>query len=239
MAIDVGLMDRARETGEAVFRLYSWVRPTVSFGRNQTAIGRYDRARLAAEGVDVVRRPTGGRAILHHREITYSVTAPATDAVGLRASYARINTVLLDALRAIGVPVALAEAEGRALQPTDAPCFVTPSAGEMTVKGHKLVGSAQWRDNGALLQHGSILIDDDQSTLPRFMLSPPEAVPPAGTLRQVLGRAPGPEELLRGIAGALQRHEGAFGAPIDPETVIASGTTHLVEFEGEQWTWRR
>src|SRR5687767_12168212 len=74
MATDDALRLRARRTGETVYRLYAWSRPTVSLGRNQSARGRYNLALARARGIDFVRRPTGGRAILHHREITYSVT---------------------------------------------------------------------------------------------------------------------------------------------------------------------
>src|SRR4051812_18539212 len=87
MALDEALMDRARESREWVMRVYSWSTPTISLGRNQTAHGRYDLDRIAQLGFDVVRRPTGGRAILHHREITYSVTAPCDEAGDLRESY--------------------------------------------------------------------------------------------------------------------------------------------------------
>src|SRR5687768_14706976 len=76
MALDEALLERARDSGEAVARVYTWSRPTLSLGRNQTAAGRYDLALAAALGIDVVRRPTGGRAVLHHRELTYAVAAP-------------------------------------------------------------------------------------------------------------------------------------------------------------------
>ncbi|OYV73430.1 MAG: hypothetical protein B7Z72_02540 [Gemmatimonadetes bacterium 21-71-4] len=80
MAWDQALMARARRTGEAVLRVYAWAGPTLSLGRNQRARGAYDLGRAAARGVAIVRRPTGGRALLHHHEVTYSVTAP--DAIG-------------------------------------------------------------------------------------------------------------------------------------------------------------
>src|SRR4051794_837993 len=78
MARDSALQLRAASTSETVFSIYSWDRPTLSFGRHQPAAGLYDVERLRAATVDIVRRPTGGRAILHHREVTYSVTAPLT-----------------------------------------------------------------------------------------------------------------------------------------------------------------
>src|SRR5688500_20280749 len=79
MARDSALQTRAARTGETVFSIYSWARPTLSFGRHQPAAGHYDPEKITAASVDVVRRPTGGRAILHHREVTYSVTAPIED----------------------------------------------------------------------------------------------------------------------------------------------------------------
>ena len=80
MAMDEALMAHASRTGQWVLRVYSWSAPTLSFGRNQVALNAYDRSRLAERGIDVVRRPTGGRAILHDREVTYSVVGPALDA---------------------------------------------------------------------------------------------------------------------------------------------------------------
>src|SRR5689334_12950551 len=96
MALDGALLDRAREGGETVLRVYGWRSPTLSFGRNQRARGLYDGQAAAERGIEVVRRPTGGRAVLHHREVTYSVTGPAPAGHGLGESYGRINRLLLD-----------------------------------------------------------------------------------------------------------------------------------------------
>src|SRR4029078_3015436 len=71
MARDAGLMDRARSSGEVAVSIYSWSKPTLSLGRNQAALGLYDLAQIAERGIHVVRRPTGGRGLLHWREVTY------------------------------------------------------------------------------------------------------------------------------------------------------------------------
>jgi len=190
MGLDEALMRRAALTGECTFRVYSWSRPTLSLGRNQVARGRIDRRRAADLGVDLVRRPTGGRALLHHREVTYSVTAPLPREVSARAWYDAIGLVLVDALRSLGARVEAAVAVGRTPIPRTASCFQRPDAGELVVGGRKLVGSALLRQDGALLQHGSILLDDDQGLLVD-LLPPDEAPPePAGTLRQALGEPP-------------------------------------------------
>ena len=94
MALDEALMARARRTGESVLRVYGWSRPTLSLGRNQRAVGLYREQALAERGIGVVRRPTGGRALLHDREITYSVTAPCEDNTALLTEYGRINALL-------------------------------------------------------------------------------------------------------------------------------------------------
>src|SRR5205823_4966724 len=138
----------------------------------------------------LVRRPTGGRAILHDREITYSVTAPVRDAGDLRESYERINRLLLSGLQSIGVSASVAAPATRSASPGMAPCFDEPAAGELTLDGRKLAGSAQWRSEDALLQHGSILIADDQSFLATLALDGPREISAPATLSEALGGAP-------------------------------------------------
>ena len=101
MALDHALMVRARQGGEAVLRVYEWSAPVLSLGRNQKARGIYVDEELARRGITVVRRPTGGRALLHHREITYSLTAPAMPGEPLGVMYGRMNVLLLQALAAL------------------------------------------------------------------------------------------------------------------------------------------
>src|SRR5689334_11495357 len=124
MARDVALQSRAARTGEAVFSIYTWARPTLSFGRNQPARGLYDLAKIEEGGIDVVRRPTGGRAILHHREVTYSVTAPIEGA-GLAETYSQINRILQHGLSRLGVLVEAAAGSERAEPPSLRTCFET------------------------------------------------------------------------------------------------------------------
>ncbi|MBA3339419.1 MAG: octanoyltransferase, partial [Geodermatophilaceae bacterium] len=165
MGTDVALMRRAARTGETVLRVYGWSGPVLSLGRNQRARHAYREDELARQDIGVVRRPTGGRALLHHGEITYSVTSPCPAGVALASEYRRINNILIAALRELGVKASVARPACRMPAPDLALCFAEPAAGEIVAAGRKLVGSAQWRDGGALLQHGSILVDDDQSRL--------------------------------------------------------------------------
>ena len=155
MALDEALMERATTSGEWVMRVYSWKTPTISLGRNQSARGRYDLDRIAELGFGVVRRPTGGRAILHHREITYSVTAPSENAGDLRQSYDRINLLLLETLESLGVHASVASPETRASSPGMSPCFDAPAA-EDAHRWRKKVGrqrsvARRWRIAAARL----------------------------------------------------------------------------------------
>ena len=239
MARDIALQARASRTGEAVFSIYSWSRPTLSFGRNQPAAGLYDLQKIRAAGIDVVRRPTGGRAILHHREITYSVAAPI-DGASLNETYSHINRILQLGLSRLGVLVETAAGDERAHAPSVRPCFETPVKGELIADGAKLVGSAQWRENGALLQHGSILVDDDQSSLLDLSASPiaSQWTPPA-SLHSLLGRAPDPFEIAHLMREAVRSLEDEAVTELDEDEVRAAALERVPQFLDEGWTWRR
>jgi lipoate-protein ligase A len=240
MALDEALMARARRTGEAVLRVYAWSLPTLSLGRNQRATGLYDERALAARGIGVVRRPTGGRSLLHHREFTYSVTAPCAPSGTLVAEYARINALLSSALGALGVPIVVAEPAKRAAAPSMAPCFAEPARGELTLDGRKLVGSAQWRECGALLQHGSILVDDDQSSIVGLMREPVAAPPAPATLRDALGRAPVMAEVADALFGAVRALADPDAQPLDVDDGLSREVDDLVtRYRDDAWTWRR
>ena len=240
MALDAALLERARRTGETVLRVYGWRAPTLSFGRNQTARGVYDGALAASRGVEVVRRPTGGRAVLHHREVTYSVTGPLAPEEPLRESYGRINRLLLDALRRLGVRAELARAAGRAPLPTGAPCFETPSEGELVVGARKLVGSAQYREQDAFLQHGSILTHADQPLLASLATSELPPVPPAATLAEALGAAPDPADVAAALFAAVRRLEDPAASPLALDASLATAARIAeARFASDAWTWRR
>lgn len=240
MARDTGLMDRARETGETVFSVYAWVRPTLSLGRNQTAVGKYDLDAIVGRGIDVVRRPTGGRALLHHREVTYSVTAPISGTDSLKDSYGRINALLLDGLASLGVEAEEANPESPGISPSEIPCFAEPSKGELTFEGKKLVGSAQVRDDGALLQHGSILIDDDQHLIAELSISPlPAEAAAAATLANAMGRVPSVADVATALFTSVMLLEDAGATRLNENSIEPFTATHIEKYRSEWWTWRR
>lgn len=247
MAVDAALLAHARRTGETTLRVYAWERPSLSFGRNERTRGLFDPARIEAAGVDVVRRPTGGRALLHHRECTYSVTAP--DRLPLAESYAAINALLLEGLARLGVAAAAAPRAGRPLRPEGAACFAEPGAGELVVEGAKLVGSAQLREEGALLQHGSILLADDQPMI-ASLRTEPVAVSPAATLERALGRPVDWTEVAVAITTALRAAVMDANAgdspgapppvePLDLGPLVAEIAGLRARFRDPAWTWRR
>ena len=240
MAVDEALLERARSSGECMVRIYEWSRPTLSFGRNQTARGQYDLSRAQTLGVDFVRRPTGGRAVLHHRELTYSVTAPAAALGTLRESYARINRLLMAGLSGLGVQAVAAPRRGRTPPPGIVPCFDTPGEGELTVAARKLVGSAQWRDGDAFLQHGSILVDDDQALASSLLSEPAPVPPPAASLRAILGFAPTAGDLAAAVHRAIVTLEDPDASRLEMDSALERRvTTARAHFLDELWTWRR
>lgn len=228
-------MLRAARTNEAVLRVYGWVRPTLSFGRNQLARDKYDVERARESGIDFVRRPTGGRAVLHHREVTYSVTAPVSALGTLRESYALINRLLIHGLRLLGVDAREADPHGAAPKPGILPCFVVPSKGEIVADGRKLVGSAQVREGGALLQHGSVLVEDDQQLASALLLAPAAPPPPPATLRELLGRAPSLAEVASALAAPLPDARPLEEDPFLERDVLAA----TERYRDPAWTWRR
>lgn len=241
MAIDEALMAYAARTGTTVLRLYAWARPTISLGRNQRAAGQYDPEAIAAAGVDVVRRPTGGRALLHDAEVTYSVTAPVATAGSLRQSYERINRILVEGLRRLGVDARVADARSgaRSMTPGLTPCFDVPAPGELVAGGRKLVGSAQWRDEGALLQHGSILLDGDQGLVAALLREPVPAPPPPATLRALLGRTPSLGEVATALGEAVRALEDADAEWLPGVPPGCDPGPYCARHVDPAWIWRR
>ena len=158
MAVDAGLLAAQRPGDSPVLRLYRWSPPAVSYGYHQQA-GDFDAARIAALGYDLVRRPTGGRAILHAQEMTYAVVGASPSPLfgeTLHDTYALLNRALLRFLEALGLAPDVAGGESLA-EARGLVCFRSAGRHEITVGGRKLVGSAQRRTEGVFLQHGSIL----------------------------------------------------------------------------------
>jgi lipoyl(octanoyl) transferase len=163
MAVDEALLEVASTEGAApTVRFYSWSPPALSLGYAQSIEREIDLRRCTALGIDVVRRPTGGRAVLHDHEVTYSLVISANDprvTVGILAAYLTISQALIRGLSYLGITAELLPLRQSARLPSDqvSPvCFATPSSYEVAVGGRKIIGSAQRRAHDVIMQHGSI-----------------------------------------------------------------------------------
>ena len=235
MAIDRVLLERAM-AGESWLRLYAWSPSCLSFGRHEPAARRYDRDRIAALGLDVVRRPTGGRAVWHAGELTYAVAAPATALGTLREAYGEIHRVIRDAIRWLGVPAELAPARAP-VRPDAGACFAASAGGEVTVGDHKVAGSAQLREDGALLQHGSILLTGDQAMVTRLTLGAAPADRSA-PLARLLGRPVSWGETAEAVTRAASERWGAPRQRLNGSTnLVEHARTRASRFRSPEWTW--
>ena len=166
MARDEYLFNLCHERKMGFFRLYSWEPPTFSFGVSQkiTRAVNLDFLTDNSSSYSYVRRITGGKTVLHHDEITYAVVSSESifyQDHDLYKSYMLISRVLVDAFKSIGVDAYLSKGSPSHLSRSSNPCFSFPTPNELEINGKKIVGSAQKRDNQALLQHGSIPISMD------------------------------------------------------------------------------
>jgi lipoyl(octanoyl) transferase len=201
MALDEALWESviAGVSGPTL-RLYAWREPTISLGRFQQADG-IDEAERQRRGFGLVRRPTGGRAVLHDRELTYCVVAPesALGARGVTATYCRIQSALREGLRALGVTAEVIPGTERG-RAAHASCFALATPADGVVAERKLIGSAQARRRGVILQHGSLLLDQDVAAW-EALFGPGNR---ATTLAEVLGAPPPPLEAVRAaLAGGF------------------------------------
>lgn len=201
MALDDALLESVLQgTSEPVLRLYQWNPACLSLGYAQP-IDNIDRMRLVARQWDLVRRPTGGRAILHTDELTYAVMLPAGHPLtlgGVLPSYQRLSKGLIRALQLLDLEVKVQPSihlsDAQRAEPV---CFEVPSSYEITVAGKKLLGSAQVRRKGAVLQHGTLPLQGDIGRICEVLAFPSSAdrehamqrvQERAGTLRDLLGK---------------------------------------------------
>lgn len=240
MAVDHALLEQVRTDGVPSLRLYAWRPACLSFGRHQLARGIYDPGVAAELGIDMVRRPTGGLAVLHDCEITYSFTAPGAALGGPRGTYLAINRALVAGLRRLGVSAELSGGGRRSPFGTLHPCFAEPAAGEVVAGGRKLVGSAQRCEQRMLLQHGSILLDGTQSDVARIAAVPFGAADRATSVRALLGSLPDTPSIVREIGHGF---ENVFGICLAPARLPGSVESRAAELErlylSVEWTWRR
>lgn len=212
MSLDAWLLRRTLASGDIHLRFYLWTRPTLSLGRSQDAEAVVDLPFCADRGIDVVRRPTGGRAVLHHMELTYAVTGLfGRDGFprGVQETYRSICEALRAGLDGLGVGARLcAGAPGALPSPKILlPCFATPAPGEIVLDGKKMIGSAMAVDGPGFLQHGSILIAVDEPLQRGAQRE--KAFYPVASLGDALRSLPPWSAILGALNGGFARVFGA------------------------------
>jgi lipoate-protein ligase A len=252
MAIDEAIL-RAVAKGlvPPTLRLYAWAPACLSLGQAQS-FGEVDGEACTARGYTVVRRPTGGRAILHTDELTYSVTAPEDEPRvqgGIVESYRRLSEGLLEGLRLMGVPgIEAHRPPAEPAQPANNTaqgpvCFEAPSTYEVTVGGKKLVGSAQVRRESVVLQHGTLPLVGDIARICDVLVSHPDPArvrARAATVDSVLGRAVSFDEAAQAVArgmGSVLNLELEPG-DLTPQERSWADELRLARYAADEWNRR-
>lgn len=170
MQIDKELLENAikSQSKEPVFRFYGWSPKCVSVGRNQKS-DFIDKIFLKKHGIDLVKRLTGGRALLHDKELTYSYVCPASmlkQGDSIMGSYREIAQIFIEQFKKIGIELEISTKHH--IHTERNYCMMLATGADLCYKGKKLIGSAQFRKEGYILQHGSILFDYDKELLEKI-----------------------------------------------------------------------
>lgn len=156
MAVDYVLGSWTKRLGEPILRFYGWEQPTLSLGRFQKLEGI-----KIPNGIAVVRRPSGGRAVLHHHELTYCLAVPTEHPLG-KLSVLEFHKIVHETIRRALLDLGFDAEVSNKMERSDPFCFRTVSRYEITVGGKKVVGSAQFRTVDAVVEHGSIVLSLDR-----------------------------------------------------------------------------
>lgn len=251
MAIDEAILNAVSEgRSPPTIRFYGWRPPCVSIGYAQAMHGSIDLRACVERGYEWVRRPTGGRAVLHIDELTYSVTAPQDEPRvrgDIVTSYRRLSRGLVAGLRYLGARVDLAEGE-EGEEAGSAACFDVPSHYEVTALGRKLVGSAQARRRSVVLQHGALPLRGDVGRLAEVLAVAAEEREAmkdklrarAIALDQVVGRPVSWEEAMEALAVGFEQ---ALRLVLVREDLsrheLATATRLQVHYSSDEWLFSR
>jgi lipoate-protein ligase A len=263
MAVDEAIAQAVADGGAVpTLRLYTWTAPTVSLGYLQRVRGGVDLAECRRRGISLVRRATGGRAVLHAAEITYSVTLPlhgSWRALSVPEAFALVSRGLIAGLRRLGVQGSLGEA---ALGPFDpstgsglraqgerangrepGACFLARRMPAVLVEGQKLIGSAQRRWERSMLQHGSLLLEFDAGLHQAVFPTWPRTDPSAGVtcMHTLLGNLPPMEDLGTALAAGWGE---SFDVRCVPGTLTPAERERAIDlarlrYGSTTWTFQR
>ena len=245
MAVDEAILRAvAAELVPPTLRLYAWEPACLSLGRAQP-LADVDLQALRTAGFGLVRRPTGGQAILHADELTYSVVAPQGEsrvAGGIVESYRRLSAGLVHGLRRLGVVDLVANQRVGNRHPEGPICFEVPSDYEITVGGRKLVGSAQMRAQGVVLQHGALPLYGDVARICPLLSAHPDPArvrARAATVEEALGRPVTWDELVDALAAGFAQ---ALNLRLEPGMLTDEERAWAEELRAERYAageWTR
>ena len=247
MAVDEALLQCMAPGSAPVLRLYGFAPPCVSLGRFQAAADLGDDAARVCDGVDVVRRPTGGRAVLHDDEVTYAVVLgrhhlqPFTKRAAYRASAA----LLLRLLGALGVRGAVhTGASAAPAADADPDCYRATGEYEITASAKKLVGSAQITTRDAALQHGSIPLSTSYARITRYLRGPDStreegAIPGATSVAAASGRRWCYDDAVHELAAAARVELDAEPSTLSEAEVRLARELEENRYTLRQWTYAR
>jgi len=229
MAADLFLLESCVKEHAVVVRMYEWVPASITVGYMQKVSEALDFTAMEKDMVAWVRRPTGGRAVLHEHDLTYSCIFPtAVTAMGINVmeTYAIISKCLMAGLTHAGIACTVMDSFDRMRETKreiKLPCFLAPNREEIMVQGRKLVGSAQKRTAAAVLQHGSIPVDDAYRKLPDYVRL---------------------SEIQRAMQKQLLASKSICLKEIDPQLTstdlrkaLMTGFTAVLPFEAERRSW--
>lgn len=259
MALDEALLDWHSEGKiPPIIRFYGWEPASLSVGYFQKIEKEIDMEAVKKHGLGFVRRPTGGRGVLHEHELTYSVIVteehpemPKT----VTEAYRVISEGVLRGFRNLGLEAYFAvprtDEEKNALKsPRSAVCFDAPSWYELVVEGRKVAGSAQTRQKGVILQHGAILLDLDEDKLFSLFKYPNERVKErmqkafrtkAVAIKEISGRTVGMDEAMKAFKAGF---EEGLNIELEPYTLTVEEMDYVLnlaktKYESDEWNFKR
>jgi lipoate-protein ligase A len=242
MAADEFLFTGLGESPATVLRFYAWTRPTASLGCSQDAARAVDGDFCLRNGVDIVRRITGGKMVLHDREVTYSLTSSDAELFGgtVRESYGRISAALALGLQKLGLRAAPAGDPPGEYARSPLPCFSHPGRDELQVDGKKILGSAQKRLGSKFLQHGSLPLQHDAGLLRSVARMSAEDELRMTSLDELLGRPVSWQEAAARLAEGFAER---FDVDLEATSFSAGeresiGRLQARKYGSESWTFQ-
>jgi lipoate-protein ligase A len=249
MAIDEAIAEAVRKgLVPPTLRFYGWNPPAVSIGYFQK-MEEIDQEKCLLKNYDIVRRPTGGRAILHDRELTYSLIAPTDNPIiskNILNTYKTFHRGILIGLKKLGLKAQMVSGRDKKVLKSSA-CFFSPSIYELTVNGKKIVGSAQRRWQKVMLQQGSILLDLDIEALYTVLSHPnrevlaEKASEKMTSINRELGKAVKIDKVKEAV---IDGFEEALGIKLQPERLTNHETAiafrlSCEKYSNPEWNYKR